>query len=79
MVTADKEDKGADEEDKSEPADMGKPHCVWAPKEDGHNSNNLVVLVTEATVYMVVGVAADAVADVKMDAVADTATTKSFN
>ena len=74
MVTADEEDKGADEKDKAEPADMVKPRYGRAPKEGGHNSNNLVAMAVDAAEDAVAYVAADAAEDAVGDEETDMAT-----
>ena len=70
------EDKGENKEAKA--AMARQPHG-WAPKEDGHTSNNTVVMAADTAADVVADVAEDTVADMEMDATANVAKTKVFN
>ncbi len=67
MVAADEEDKGTDKEDKANQEDMVNPWRGWAPREGGHNSNNLEAAAEDAEDYAAADVAVDEAEDAAVD------------
>ncbi len=79
MAVTGVEDKEAGEEAKVGAVDMARKPHGWAPKEDGPNSNNTVVMAADVAVDAEANVAANMVAHKESDTMVGAASTKVFN